>query len=130
MKETQFTKRICKELEVAGCRVRVLTGNMFSKNNPDRLVVSPAGIWLIEFKGVSTKVTAGQTLVMADLNWVRPGTCYVARQLDAAGRIGELNNANESWTYGRYTNGAELLAMLKKLEMHFREQSSSLHKTS
>lgn len=113
MAESAFTSKICKGLVRSGCRVIVISGNRFVRHQPDRLVWSMYGKWLIEFKDVTTKLRVAQREVLKDLHSVSSWSTFVAR---ATSDGGILTTWDESHVLCGFKNGEELHKELKRIE--------------
>jgi hypothetical protein len=113
MTETEWTAKVCKELEGRGCVVYPIVAQMRGKSGwPDRLIISKYGVWLLEFKGLKTKVQLRQKLIMQMINRIRPGTCWVVRQGSPSACEGALLYPDES-DYKTFENCTRLLTHLK-----------------
>lgn len=81
MAEIEFTKQVMSALRKRGVKVRTLSGNLYSEAGwPDRLLWAFGEIYLVEFKGVSTKVEPHQKMVLRDLHHRNKGRVFVARE--------------------------------------------------
>lgn len=117
MAESAFTRDTCKGLVRGGCRVIVISGNRFVRHQPDRLVWSMYGKWLIEFKDVTTKTKVAQTAVLKDLHGVSNWSAFVARACPGLGRGGGiLTTWDETHVLCGFNSGEELLKELKRIE--------------
>lgn len=81
MNESQFTRKICKELAECGCLIFVAAGNRFGTAGwPDRHVITRDGkVFWLEFKNETREVTPLQTAILREINARRPKTGYVVR---------------------------------------------------
>lgn len=117
MKESDFTKAMCKGLEEFGCIVYPIVAQAFGLAGwPDRLVVCPPPvdkIVLLEFKGVATKLAPRQRLIMERINRCSAQTCFVVRQHGNTG--GTLLTCNELGELGYFNNPSELWGRLKNV---------------
>lgn len=118
--ESDFTKFVCDDFVKLGCKVLVITGNMFTRNNPDRCIVSAYGVWLIEFKNVTTEYKLAQELTLREINERRPGTGFVCRAAPdwdlGGGLLGYLSTNDESNRLCEFKTPKELYAHLIFLE--------------
>ena len=109
MKEMEFTRRICKELEADGALVfPIVAGNMQKPGWPDRLIVHRFGLFMIEFKGSTTPLSLAQKSVHSAIA-LRGPYVFVARApglLYVCERDGYCN-------LGTFTTGSELAQLVK-----------------
>lgn len=82
--ESRFTAWVTRVMKEHGAKILVIMGGGRGMESgwPDRLVWSRQWRGLLEFKGTKTKVKPEQTLVMRQLNQIKPGSAYVIRDPD------------------------------------------------
>ena len=83
LREIEWTKFICGYL-VKQTTIRIIPLVASARSGCgicDRLFVHDKWVGLVEFKGVTTRVTASQILFMKQCNVVRPYSCFVWRQV-------------------------------------------------
>jgi hypothetical protein len=68
MRESDWTRDFCKDLEAVGCIVVPHVMNQMSCNTPDRTVVTKYGNYFVEFKGLKTKWRDGQRILAGRMN--------------------------------------------------------------
>ena len=114
MSESKFTRRVCLELEKEGCEVYPIVAQTMGKSGwPDRLVISAAGVWLLEFKSYSGGLRKRQQLVIQRINRVRRATAWVVRE----GSVGDLEcigvlEDSEGREIGRFGDARAMIGLL------------------
>jgi hypothetical protein len=104
MTESEWTRKICKELELTGALIFAIVGaKMQASGWPDRLVICKGWCGLIEFKAAKKWLTSLQEVIVGRI--IRRGRyVYIARM------PGELFWGNEK--VGEFCNGVELLQLI------------------
>ena len=84
MTESEFTRKVCKQLQELGCLVFVAAGNKYGTAGwPDRHIITLDGdIYWLEFKSREREVTALQKSILAAINKRAQCTGFVVRQPD------------------------------------------------
>lgn len=113
MRESQWTRKICKELEACGVRCFPnVAGARTPRGRPDRHIVTAFGTFELEFKASNGKLTAIQRHVMQLMNAVRPGAAFVVRM------PGWIENEDGEDVESFDGTGAGLLAALRRLSVN------------
>ena len=106
MKESPWTRKICKQIEAAGgMTFPIVGGPMQPAGWPDRIVIVKGWCGLIEFKGEETQVSRLQWLIIENIHKRGP-YAYIARY------PGHLFNPDDLHI-GSFTTGQELVKLLQ-----------------
>ena len=109
MTESEWTRRVCKEMEQSGAVVRsIVARKRQAPGWPDRWIGHPWWHGHLEFKGAETRLTKLQEIVIRRIVARRPGTAYVVR-------FPGILEDHEGVKLGDFTGGLGLLILLKRL---------------
>lgn len=117
--ECAWTRRTCEALTRLGCKVRAIVATRRQQPGwPDRWLCHERWHGHLEFKGVETKLTTLQRIVIREINLRQPGTAFVVRRAgpDADAGYIEDHDENELW---RFDDAAGLLEGLATLRLHY-----------
>lgn len=83
MTETKWTNIVCTHArKLHGANIRVLQGSIIGEKGwPDRLIICQGFIFLVEFKGVETKIEPLQKSMLKKLHFQNKGSIFLARKL-------------------------------------------------
>lgn len=83
MTETKWTNIVCTHArKLHGANIRVLQGSIIGEKGwPDRLIICQGFIFLVEFKGVETKIEPLQKAMLKKLHFQNKGSIFLARKL-------------------------------------------------
>lgn len=83
MTETKWTGIVCTHArKLHGANIRVLHGSLMGEKGwPDRLICCGSGIYLVEFKGVETRLDPLQKVTLKKLHIQNKGSIFIARKL-------------------------------------------------
>lgn len=113
MKESEWTRKICKELEQHNALVFAIVGGpMQTVALPDRYVHHAYWCGWLEFKGAQTRLTPLQKKRIDELNRRRGGSAFVVRYPG-------LIESTDGIQLGVFHNTTQLLEALEELAEYY-----------
>lgn len=95
MTESEWTRKMCKQMETMGAFVTALVGGRMQQSGlPDRLVIWKGVTIFIEFKSERGKLSALQSAIHRQMI-SRGGHVYVARMPGIVEGVGEFKTGQE-----------------------------------
>ena len=95
MTESEWTRKICKQMETLGALVIAIVGSRMQQSGlPDRMVIWKGVVIFIEFKSEKGKLSALQTAIHKQMT-SRGAHVYVARMPGIVEGVGEFKTGQE-----------------------------------
>lgn len=105
MTESEWTRKLCKQMEQAGATVIAIVGSIRQQSGlPDRLIIHKDLVVLVEFKSEKGKLSLLQAVVHRDI--LRHGRHVFVATAPGVLTIGGLQ-------CGTFATGGELLSLLR-----------------